>query len=167
MSAPRNLQLPPIEAKASWQLVRWCLRKGATEFTLAGVHVGDRDSSSVPLFRTFNQLTAHHALPAAPREHLSKMLNEEWERETELWRLNEETILALQQVLPDGIFSYSVGDEGWFEDLAIYRQGALMLGVISHEREGFLRVTEAEKAELESAGYCVTTLPPNGQVPKP
>jgi hypothetical protein len=160
-----TLRLPPIEAEASWQLVEWCMSKGADEFTLAGVHTGGDDPSSVALFQAFDKVATGYRLPPAPREHLSKRPNEEWMQDTSLWRLNEETILLLKQVLPEGVFTYDVGSEAWFEDLAVYRQRNLMLGIISHEREGILQVTEREKAELESAGYCLATLSPRSQEP--
>jgi hypothetical protein len=167
MDALLTLRLPPIEAEPSWRLVEWCIDKGANEFTLAQILVGDNDVPAVPQFQAFDKLTARHRLPAAPREQLSRRPDEEWVRKTDLWMLNKETILVLKQVLPEGVFTCDVGSEGWFEDLAIYRRGNLMLGIVSHEREGILQVTGEEKRELESAGYSLTVLPPKDQEPKP
>ena len=66
-----------------------------------------------------------------------------------------ESIGVLKGLFVEGLFMYptSEWEEGCFEDPTFYRNGDLMLGVVTHEREGLLRVTEVEFGELERAGY--------------
>jgi hypothetical protein len=74
-------------------------------------------------------------------------------RETELWKLNQSTIDVLKHALPAGIFQYDPRDGGWFEDPILYRNGELMLGVLSHEAFAVLRVSDRESAQLAAAGF--------------
>jgi len=42
--------------------------------------------------------------------------------------------------------------EGWLEDPTLYRDGEIMLGIVSHEREGFLELTALEAVQLAALG---------------
>jgi hypothetical protein len=74
-------------------------------------------------------------------------------RSTALWQLNSAALIAMQEFLPEGLFSNSVGKEGRFEDPVFYRKGEFMLGVVSHENEGIVRVTATEYRLLEAQGF--------------
>lgn len=74
-------------------------------------------------------------------------------RSTELWELNETTIGALKLALPDGLLQYEPREGGWFEDPVLYREGHLMLGVLSHEAFAVLRISDHESAQLAAAGF--------------
>lgn len=74
-------------------------------------------------------------------------------RSTELWQLNQVSINALKQVLPAGLFQYEPWGDSWFEDPVVYREGRLMLGVLSHEAFGVLSISELESAQLAAAGF--------------
>lgn len=67
-----------------------------------------------------------------------------------MWRLTSASFAILQELLPAGFFAYEPADDGWFEDPAFYRNGEFMLGAVSHESEGILRVTETERRLLEA-----------------
>jgi len=43
-----------------------------------------------------------------------------------------------------GVFDSPAGPDRWREDLTIYRQGELVIGLVSHEQEGVLRLTPQE-----------------------
>ena len=63
------------------------------------------------------------------------------------------SLVALQDFLTGGIFTCEVGAVGWLEDLTLYRRGELMLGIVSHESEGILRVSHEERQLLEQGGF--------------
>ena len=128
----------------SWQLLEWCLGKGADEFSinLIGVKEGvDRRG------QLFDQRFERFRLEDKSRRRLSH----ETDGPSELWRLNRESLEELKGILPDGLFSYEIAD-AWFEDLHVYRSGELLLGIVTSEKEGVLRVTTAEKNELDELG---------------
>jgi hypothetical protein len=74
---------------------------------------------------------------------------------TEVWSYSPESLAVLKDLFPDGLFEYPAGGhpDGWLEDPAFYRQGALVLGVVSHEREGLMDLTELEWAAFSAAGF--------------
>jgi len=74
-------------------------------------------------------------------------------RSTRLWELNPITVGALQQALPNGLLSYDPEGSGWFEDPILYREGDLLLGVLSHEAFAVLRLSVVESARLAAAGF--------------
>ena len=74
-------------------------------------------------------------------------------RPLELWRLTSQSFAVLKEFFPDGVFKDQTAGEGGYEDLILYREGELMLGVVSHEGEGILRVTDEERQSLERAGF--------------
>jgi hypothetical protein len=75
------------------------------------------------------------------------------EREVPLWTLTSESTAALRSWLPKGILYCYVPSDAWLEDLILYRRGLMMLGVISHEGEGVLRVSAPERDELLALGF--------------
>ena len=75
--------------------------------------------------------------------------NEEWVRDMHLWRLDEESLAVLRGLLPEGIFTDRQGNtDGWIEDLTIYEARQIRLGVITHEHEAALNLSEIEHARL-------------------
>ena len=76
-------------------------------------------------------------------------------REVRLWRLTPLSATLLHEFLPDGLFSHDVQERGWFENPIIYRDGAFLCGVLTHERDGCLRVSSDEARELSLLGVPV------------
>ena len=74
-------------------------------------------------------------------------------RSTLLWEMNQVTVGALQQALPNGLLSYDPRGRGWFEDPILYREGNLLLGVLSHEAFAVLRLSALESVRLSAAGF--------------
>jgi hypothetical protein len=73
-----------------------------------------------------------------------------------LWRLTSESIDQAAGLLPDGIFMRpTYAEVGWIEDPTVYRAGEILLGVISHEDEAFLQVSESEAEELRRLGFSL------------
>jgi hypothetical protein len=135
---------------APWRLLEWCRQHDAAEFSVNGILA---DGGSRAAFEAFDRIADPHRLPQAIRYDVAKGA----QYPVELWRLCDETVSALRVAFPQGYFSYSPAD-AWFEDLLVYRaNGALMLGVITHEQEGVLRVTEEERDVLARAALPVRT----------
>jgi hypothetical protein len=138
-----------ISPEQSWRLVAWCMANGADEFTIDGI---TSEGASITIFEEFDKVVGAYRRPSALRRHLSAPTADELVRLTELWTLNQTSLAALERALPDGLFTYNFGLESWFEDLVLYRQGELVLGVITHESEGVLRVTPLQRADLDCSG---------------
>lgn len=143
----------------SWQLASWCKEQGADQWSVAAVTV----KSAVPiLFERFEEVMKPFRLPKAQRRQLTATHGrtsgpDPFIMPTELWRLASASLAALQEFLPDGLFTYRSGKEGWFEDPVLYRGGEFMLGVVSHESEGIVRVTDKERRLLEAEGFTFRT----------
>jgi hypothetical protein len=135
-------QLSPEEG---WLLVRWALEVGADEFSfscLAPSRQARFCTETEGALSTFH--IGHEKRPA-----LSQRLGEGRDREVPLWRLNDKSLIVLQKLLPEGIFTDRQGSrDGWIEDLTMYQAGHLRLGVITHEHEAALNLTEDERQQL-------------------
>jgi hypothetical protein len=51
------------------------------------------------------------------------------------------------------VFQYDPLHDAWFEDPVIYRDGQLMLGVLSHEAFAVLRLEDHELPQLATTGF--------------
>jgi hypothetical protein len=147
----RYLVPSDYSAAKSWELVEWCMALGANEFTIDFLtstrgRAGDR-------WEQFEELVRPLALDQANRERMSGRTADDLSRLTERWTLNETSVDALKDALTDGLFQYDPSQDGWFEDPILYRDGELMLGVLSHEAFAVLRLTESESDDLTAAGF--------------
>ena len=114
---------------------------GRDEFTVDFNEVGEGADP-------FNDLVCSEG----DRQHL----RHSWDQPcaTTLYRLDEDSIRRLQAFFPTGLFhgpSYG-SDQPWAEDPVLYRDGRLMLGVISHESFGQLRLSARERDMLARMG---------------
>ncbi|HST07909.1 MAG TPA: hypothetical protein VLJ83_07035 [Gemmatimonadaceae bacterium] len=139
---------PPEE---SWRLVEWCRSVGADEFTVECISTDSRAADV--LWAEFEAVVKPLSRPSASRERMSGRTADDLTRVTPLWTLSSGAIDALREALPGGLFQYDPLHDAWFEDPVIYRDGDLMLGVLSHEAFAMLRVTELEIALLAAAGF--------------
>src|SRR5438874_2236031 len=94
-----------------------------------------------------------HSKPPAPRRLLSAAVGGAFTREVPLWNLTPETERLLMEGWSTGFVSREYDEDLWLEDLAVYRDGDLMMGVLSHENGGVLRMTGLELAELRRSGF--------------
>ena len=136
-----------------WRLVEWCKQQGADEWTATAVRTQKGRKAHTKVFDRFETLTAPFRLANAPRRHLTCSRSNPFVRPLELWRLTSKSLDALKEFFPDGVFKDQTAGEGGYEDLILYRRGELMLGVVSHESEGVLRVTSEERQSLEREGF--------------
>jgi hypothetical protein len=87
------------------------------------------------------------------RERMSGRTADDLTRSSSLWELNAATIAALKQALPDGLLTYDPAGSLWFEDPVLYREGRLILGVLSHEAFAVMRLSDLESGQLSAAGF--------------
>lgn len=152
MTVQRFLAPSDYSAAETWRLLRWCHELGAEEFTIDCLAP---DAIAVPeVWRAFDEMVQPFSRGVGVRERMSGATADDLTRSTRLWGLNENTIQALKRALPDGLFGYSPAERGWFEDPVFYRDGRLMLGILSHEAFAVLRLSEGESEQLSAAGFA-------------
>lgn len=147
----RFLFADDVAAEQTWALLAWCHARGASELSLD--LLGLRDASE-PFCDRFRAEAAAFALPDAPREHMVTYAGQEIVRPASLWRLTPESIGLLRGFLEDGLFTYPAGEweTGCIENPTFYRDREVMLGIVSHEREGVLSLRPDEMAEFAALG---------------
>jgi len=148
----RHIYAVDYEVSRSWQLMKWCLKQGADEWTLSQ-RPDRRDRSG--LLPRFEEATAPYRLPPAERRQLTARTEHLFIRFTALWRLSAASLAVLQDFMPEGLFSSPRGRGSRLEDPIFYRKGEFMLGVVSHENEGIVRVTAREGDLLEAEGFVL------------
>ena len=147
----RYLAPADFSAEESWRLVEWCRDIGADEFTVDCVGCDARAQAIV--WRPFENAALPFSRGDETRERMSGTTADDLTRRTQLWELNPVTVGALQKALPGGLLSYDPEGRGWFEDPILYREGNLLLGVLSHEAFAVLRLSALESVRLSTAGF--------------
>jgi hypothetical protein len=135
----------------SWELVEWCMTLGANEFTID--FLSSKPSGAGDRWEQFDELVRPLSLGEAKLERMSGRTADDLSRPTARWALNETSISALKDALAQGFFQYDPWQDGWFEDPILYRDGELLLGVLSHEAFAVLRITDSESQELDAGGF--------------
>jgi hypothetical protein len=147
----RYLAPADFTAEEQWRLVEWCREIGADEFTLDCV--GSDARAEATTWRPFETIVNPFSRGEETRERMSGATADDLTRSTHLWEMNPVTVGALQQALPNGLLSYDPDGRGWFEDPILYREGNLLLGVLSHEAFAVLRLSALESVRLSTAGF--------------
>jgi len=147
----RYLAPADFSPEESWRLVEWCREIGADEFTVDCV--GSDARAQAIVWRPFENTVSQFSRSEDTRERMSGTTADDLTRSTRLWELNPVTVGALQEALPGGLLSYDPEGHGWFEDPILYREGNLLLGVLSHEAFAVLRLTVLESVRLAAAGF--------------
>ena len=131
--------------------MEWCHSLGADEFTIDSVGSDAREEAKV--WRPFEKVVQPFSRGEKTRERMSGRTADDLTRSTRLWELNSVAIGALKQALPSGLLAYDPAGRGWFEDPIFYREGNLVLGVLSHEAFAVLRISVLESVRLSAAGF--------------
>jgi hypothetical protein len=143
-----------LNADSTRLLFQWCIEIGSDEFSWSCLSYA---SSGAPFCVATEQALKSFSLPPAPRPHLTRPLGEPFIRQTGLWRFNTSSVLILNGLLPDGLFTDHQGNrDGWLEDVTLYRSSQILLGVVTHEHEATLRASDVEVLHLRERGL----LPP-------
>ncbi len=69
--------------------------------------------------------------------------------------MRRESAGILLEYFPHGLLTYLPSDDAWREDPCLFRRGELMLGIISHEGEGVLRIEPREQLALDQSSEVV------------
>ncbi|MEP6780333.1 MAG: hypothetical protein ABJC26_10620 [Gemmatimonadaceae bacterium] len=123
------------------RLLRYLLEHGADEFSITVMALQD---TQAPFVDAFEDELGPYELSTASRRVLTATEGNNLTRPVRLWTFNEASLARLLSFTDTGLFHWPAGPDGWFEDLTIYRRGELTLGLVSHEREGVLRLTHQE-----------------------
>lgn len=151
MLVKRYLASSDFSADETWRLLEWCSDLGADEFTID--RLGNDAVAAEKRWRRFEKVVHPFLREEKTRERMSGRTADDLTRSTELWALNRHTMGALKQALPGGLLQYEPREDGWFEDPVIYREGRLMLGILSHEAFAVLCISDVEFAQLAAAGF--------------
>jgi hypothetical protein len=131
------------------RLLRYLLDRGADEFTIT---VRALQDTPAPFVDAFEDEMAPHERAIAVRRVMITETQGELFGPVRLWAFNAESLQRLLGFLHDGLFHWPAGPDGWFEDLNVYRAGELVLGLVSHEGAGALRVTPEEQRAIAALG---------------
>ena len=136
------------------RLLRYLLAHGADEFSITVMALQD---TPAPFADAFEDELAPFERPVARRRVVTDADRYDMTRSVRLWTFNEESLMRLLSVLDGGLFRCPAGPDGWFEDLTIYRRGELVLGLVSDEQEGVLRLTRDELADVAALDIPFTS----------
>lgn len=150
MTIQRYLAPADFSAAETWRLVEWCRQLGADEFTIDCL---SSEQVVGEVWGPFEKIVQSFYRGQQVRERMSGRTADDLTRRTRVWAVNAITIGALQQVLPEGLLAYDPVGPGWFEDPVFYRDGRLMLGVLSHEAFAIMRLSDVESEQLFAAGF--------------
>jgi hypothetical protein len=127
------------------RLLRYLLQRGADEFSITVAALQD---TPAPFADAFEDELARYERAAARRRVISGADVRDPTRSVRLWTFDEQSLEHLLSFVDRSLFHWPAGPDGWLEDLTVYRHGELLLGLVSHEHEGVLRLTPEELAEV-------------------
>jgi hypothetical protein len=138
-----------LSATQSRALLDWCLARGADTFTvgIVGARPAFEQYGNILDQRLARYAVSASSIPAVPEGQPGAR----WASPQQLWRLNAASAEILWSELKGGLLNYYSNGEAWLEDPALYRGPDLMLGIVSHESEGVLRIRPEEQALLDGA----------------
>ena len=142
----RRLTREELRGARGAKLLRFLLERGANEFSISVMALQD---TQAPFADAFEDEMAPFELDAGVRR--TPVLDGEAEsmRQVRLWSFTGQSLGRLLSFLDDDIVVCPAGPDGWLEDLAVYRDGELLLGIVSHEQEGVLCLTRDELADVD------------------
>src|SRR5438874_2633507 len=109
----RRLPNDQLSLRLGWKLLAFLLSLGADEFSLRFIYVGDGNKPACD--RLIEQLSAF-SLGYKTRETTVTYAGEASSRSIEVWRLNEQSVESLQQLLPNGLLSEDLTVDARAED---------------------------------------------------
>ena len=136
------------------KLLRYLLARGADEFSITVMALQD---TPAPFADAFEDELGPFERPVARRRVLVDADGSDFARSVRLWTFNERSLERLLSFLDTSVFHCPAGPDGWLENLTLYRQGELVLGLVSDEQEGVLRLTPSELAEVAALGVPFET----------
>jgi hypothetical protein len=130
-------------------LLDWCVARGADTFT---VNVVGCDPEFQQYCATVEERFARYAVPKKEFGPIPQgPPGGAWTQPRYLWSLTSESADILWSELKRGLVSCSYENGAWLEDPVLYRGREIMLGIVSHENEGVLRIRPDEQHLLDTA----------------
>lgn len=120
--------------ESSWRLLDWCTARGADEFGLSFLGAPYQPEGD---WAVLDQLLAPFRRRIASAG--------------DRWRLTGESVAALRSVMPDGLFTATLGTRT-IADPTIYRGGNPLLAIATHDAEGTIDASDEDAASLARAG---------------
>jgi hypothetical protein len=136
------------------RLLRYLQQQGADEFSITVMAL---QGTPAPFADAFEDELAPYEVAAARRRVVAGADTTSAVRSVRLWTLNAQSLARLLSFVDRDLFNWPAGPDGWLEDLTVYREGELVLGLVSHENEGVLRLTSQELAEVAGLGIAYET----------
>lgn len=127
------------------RLLRYLLSRGADEFSIAVMALQD---TPAPFADAFEDELELYQRPGAVRRTVTSTSPSDVSRPVRLWAFNDASLERLLSFVDKSLFQWPAGPDGWLENLTIYRRGELLLGLVSHEQGGVLRLTRREQQEV-------------------
>lgn len=156
MAEVRYIAERALDAARSSRLLHYLLDRGADEFTITVMALQD---TQAPFADAFEDEMGPFERDIALREVVSGGMELGTVRPVRLWSLDHESLAHLLTFFDDGVFHSPAGPDGWLEDLAVYRAGALAFGIVSHDRQGVFRLVPDEYAAITALGIPFTVRP--------
>jgi hypothetical protein len=138
------------------RLLAWCRSQGVDSFTFTVIGSPpdlERDAAAIEASLEPYSLPTTRVRTIPDGEPGSQ-----WTRVSVLWELNDTTEPILLACFPRGLLSHIVTDpsvarplKSWCEDPILFRGDELMLGIVSHESEGVLRIHAREQLALDQS----------------
>ncbi len=146
----RHLFKADFDAEQAWQLLDWCFARGANEFSVDRVAIENAPALACDAFEA---ALAPWSRGVQRRRVVANPTTSDRGDDVHVWTLTAEAVARLRAFGPDHLFTYELDmQRGWLEDPIVWRDGELMLAIISHEQEGVLRVTPEEAVLLDTLG---------------
>ena len=131
------------------RLLSWCRSQGADSFTFTVIGSPpdlERDAAMIEAPLEPYRIPATNVRAIPDGEPGSK-----WTRVSVLWELDDTTEAVLLGCFPRGLLTYAPIRGSWCEDPRLFRGDELMLGIVSHENEGVLRIHAREQPALDQS----------------
>ena len=131
------------------RLLAWCRGLGADSFTFTVIGTPPELEQQAAVLEA--PLEPFRISPTTIRAIPDGQPGSYWTRVSALWALNDTTEAYLLKCFAEGLLTYYTTDGSWCEDPCLYRDDELMLGIISHENEGVLRIEAREQLALDQS----------------
>jgi hypothetical protein len=131
------------------RLLAWCRAQGADTFSVTTIGAEPELSASATALE--QRLATFAVNPQRIRPIAEPQPGSYWTHPADVWELNDETAAILLECFPRGLLTYFPDNGAWFENPCVYRGAELMLGIISHEGEGVLRIEAREQLALDQS----------------
>lgn len=150
-----HLAAADVEPPLLWRLLDALAARGADEFTLDVMALAD-----VPAERAdaFEDALEPWVRPPAIRPILDAAAAAPFPGRVRLWALGARTLPLLRRFLPHGTLrldAQAPAEDGWFENLTVYRDGELVFAAVTGEGVAVLQLRPGEREELEALGIAL------------